>query len=202
LHDFAGTTNFETGSNQEGAMSTRTEDPPVTADELLRMADRGVRLALVRGQVRKRPFAGAMEGRLGATLALGLLEHVRRNELGTVYAGGTGFQLASGPDTVLAPSMAFVRRGRAGETAESFFPGPPDLVVEIVSFADDEEAMQDRVREWLDAATRMVILVDPRRRTVTVYHPRDDIHVLGEDDVLDGGDVVPGWTLPVQELFS
>lgn len=175
---------------------------PDTADELLRMPDDGSRLALVRGEVIRRPFAGAMEGRLGATLALRLMEHVRRKDLGTVYAAGTGFQLASGPDTVLAPSLGFVRRGRAGETAEGFHPGAPDLAVEIVSFGDDEVAMQERVREWLDAATRMLIVVEPRRRTVTVYHSRDDIRVLGEDDVLDGGDVVPGWTMPVRSLFS
>lgn len=183
-------------------MSTWTEDHPVTADELLRMPERGVRLGLVRGEVRRRPFAGTMEGRLGAMLALSLMEHVGNNGLGSVYAGGTGFQLASGPDTVLAPSMAFVRHGRADETAESFFPGTPDLAVEIVSFGDEAEAMEERVREWLGAATRMVIVVDPRRRTVTVYHSRDGIRVLGADGVLDGGDVVPGWTLPVKELFS
>lgn len=182
-------------------MSTRTEDRPVTADELLRMPEHGVRLGLVRGEVRTRPFAGAMEGRLGAALAFRLIEHVRRNDLGTVYPAGTGFQLASGPDTVLAPSLAFVRRGRADEAAGGFSSGPPDLAVEIVSFGDEEEAMQERLREWLDAATRLVIVVDPRRRTVTVYHSPDDIRVLGEDDVLDGGDVVPDWTLPVKVLF-
>lgn len=177
-------------------------DRPATAEELLRMPGDGFRLALVRGEVKQRPFAGAMEGRLGATLALRLLEHVQRNDLGTVYAGGTGFQLAAGPDTVLAPSVAFVRHGRTGGTSEGFLSGPPDLAVEIVSFADEEEAMQERVREWLDAATPMLTVVDPRRRTVTVHHSRDGIRVLGEDDVLDGGDVVPGWTLPVKELFS
>ena len=182
-------------------MNSRTH-PPVTADELLRMARRDCRLELVRGEVEQRPFAGGLEGRLGAALALSLLEHVKRYDQGTVYAAGTGFHLASGPDTVLAPSVAFVRRRRADETPEGFLSGPPDMAVEIVSFADDEGAMQEKAREWLSVATRRVIVLDPQRRTVTVYHSRDSIHVLGEDDVLDGGDVVPGWTMPVRSLFA
>ncbi len=185
-------------------MSTRTEDRPVTADELLRMPDRGFRRELVRGVVRERPFMGAIEGRLAATIGLALLEHVQRYGLGVGYAAGTGFRLACDPDTVRAPTIAFLNRERAGavEDVEGYLPGAPDLAVEVVSSDDLRETLEERVRDWLDAGTRMVVVADPWSRRVTVRRSRDDIRVLGEGDVLDGGDVVPGWTLPVKSLFS
>ena len=185
-------------------MSTRIEDRPVTADELLRMPDQAFRRELVRGVVRERPFMGAIEGRLAAVIGLALLEHVQRYSLGVGYAAGTGFQLARDPDTVRAPTAAFLNREKAEVMAEveGYVPGAPDLAVEVVTTSDDQDATEERVRSWLDAGTRMVVVVDPWKRWVTVYHSRDDIRVLGEGDVLDGGDVVPGWTLPVKSLFS
>lgn len=185
-------------------MSTRIEDRLVSADELLRMRDKGFRRELVRGVVRERPFMGAMEGRLAAAIGLALLEHVQRYGLGVGYAAGTGFRLARDPDTVRAPSVAFLNREKAEavEGVEGYVPGAPDLVVDVVSSDDMEEATEERVRDWLDAGTRVVVVADPWSRRVTVHPTRGDIRVLGEGDVLDGGDVVPGWTLPVKSLFS
>ncbi len=185
-------------------MSTRIEGRPVTADEFLRMPDQAFRRELVRGVVRERPFMGATEGRLAAVVALVLLEHVQRYGLGVAFGAGTGFQLARDPDTVRAPTVAFLNREKAEAVAEEegYVLGAPDLAIEVVTTSDVEEATEERVRSWLDAGTRMVVVVDPWKRRVTVYHSRDDIRVLGEDDVLDGGDVVPGWTLPVKNLFT
>ncbi len=177
-------------------------DGPVTADQLLHMPERVSRLELVRGRVKRRPFRGAMEGRLGAALAVRLHQHVERCDLGTVYAAGTGFLLASGPDTVLAPALAFVRHGRPDAASEGFPAGAPDLAVEIASSDDTAAAAEERARTWLGAGAGMVLCADPWKRRVTVYRFRDDIRVLGEDGVLDGGDVVPGWSMQVGELFD
>ena len=57
------------------------------------------------------------------------------------------------------------------------------------------------VLTWLEAGTHMVVVLNPRRKTVTVYRSRTDITVLTEEDTLDGQDVVPGWTLRVADLF-
>lgn len=185
-------------------MSPRTEGRPITAEELLRMPDRSFRRELVRGVVRERPFMGATEGRLAAVMALALLEHVQRYDLGVAFGAGTGFQLARDPDTVRAPAAAFLNREKAEAVAEveGYVPGAPDLAVEVVTASDVEEATEERVRSWLDAGARMVVVADPWSRRVTVHRSRDDIRVLGEGDTLDGGDVVPGWTLPVKSLFS
>ena len=126
------------------------------------------------------------------------------NKLGTAYAGGTGFLLSSDPDTVRAPDVAFVRRERLEEVGEveGYWPGAPDLVVEVISPSDNYSEVEGKVADWLEAGTRMVVVVEPRRRKVRVHCSASQIRVLGEGEVLEGGEVVPGWKLPIDELFA
>ena len=129
---------------------------------------------------------------------------MRDHNLGVVYAAETGFKLASDPDTVRAPGVAFIRRDRVEEVGdiEGFWPGAPDLAVEVISPSDTYADVQEKVFDWLEAGTHMVILVMPRKRAVTVYRSMTDMIMLTEHDTLDGKDVVPGWKIPVGELFS
>jgi Uma2 family endonuclease len=62
--------------------------------------------------------------------------------------------------------------------------------------------LHDKVCDFLDAGTRMVWVLEPSRRTVMVYRSRDDIRLLAEDDELEGGDVLPGFSVQVAELFG
>jgi Uma2 family endonuclease len=137
-------------------------------------------------------------------IAAYLFQHVEAHHLGTVYAAETGFQLTQDPDTVRAPDVAFVSRQRlevVGEI-EGYWPGAPDLAVEVISPSDRYTDVEDKVVEWLEAGSRMVIVVNPRQRSVTVYHSRTDMIRLTEEDTLDGGDVVTGWQLPIREMFG
>lgn len=183
-------------------MSTQVQ--PVTAEELLRMPDDGFRYELVEGEVRKMTPAGGEHGRIALNVGYFLTDHVRANNLGTVYAAETGFRIATDPDTVRAPDAAFVRRERveAMGPVQGYLPGAPDLAVEVVSPGDSYSDVAEKALDWLDAGTRMVLVVDPRKHTVTAYLSRDDIRVLSEGDVLDGGEVVPGWSVPVRRLFT
>jgi len=85
---------------------------------------------------------------------------------------------------------------------EDFWPEAPDLAVEVIlpgaAYADVEE----KVFDWLDAGTKMVVVINPRQRSATVYKSQTDIIVLTEADALDGGDVVPGFELAVREIFA
>ena len=96
--------------------------------------------------------------------------HVRTNGLGTVTTAETGFLLATNPDHVRAPDAAFVSRERdeAAVPVSGFFPGPPDLAVEIISPNDRYTEVYEKVDEWLEAGAGMVVLVNPRNRTATV----------------------------------
>ena len=85
---------------------------------------------------------------------------------------------------------------------EKFWPGAPDLAVEVISPSDNYTEVEERVVDWLQAGTRMVVVVNPRQRRVMVHRAHSDVQVLGEGDTLEGGDVVPGWRLTIAELFA
>lgn len=189
----------------EGAVAAMTVvHQLITANELLRMPDDGFRYELVQGALRRMSPAGFRHGRLIMNIAASLDHHVRAHMLGVVCAAETGFLLATNPDTVRAADVAFIRQDRLDPTAEpeGYWPGAPDLVVEVVSPNDLYTEVDAKVTDWLDAGARMVVVVNPRMRSVTVYRSRAQIAVLREQDMLDGSDVVPGWTLPVAAIFA
>ncbi len=128
------------------------------------------------------------------------------NNLGRTYAAETGFKISSDPDTVRAPGAGFVRRERVEKAGlvKGYGPGAPDLVVEEVSPNDTHSEVIGKSLAWLEAGSRMVMVVDPEKRTVTVYRSRDEIRVLTTEagDTIDGAGVVPGWKLSVAELFA
>jgi Uma2 family endonuclease len=175
----------------------------VTADELLRMPDDGKRRELVRGELREMAPAGSEHGYLALKIGRLLGNHVDDNKLGRVYAAETGFKLSSDPDTVRAPDAAFVtsERVEAAGRVDGYWPGAPDLAVEVVSPNDRHSEVVEKALSWLEAGCRMVLVVDPERKVVTVYRSREDIRILVAGDVVDGADVVPGWKMAVAELF-
>jgi Uma2 family endonuclease len=176
----------------------------ITAEELWRMPNDGFRHELIKGELTTMAPAGSLHGMVALRIASALFTYVEANRLGATFAAETGFKLASNPDTVRAPDAAFVSQERfepVGST-ERFWPGAPDLAVEVISPTDSYVDVQDKVFEWLEAGTRMVIVADPRKRLVTMYRSLSDIKVLTERDILDGGDVVSGWTLPVAKVFG
>ena len=175
----------------------------ITADELLQMKDDGFCYELVRGELIKMSPAGHQHGRIALNLTGPLFQHVKTHNLGAVYAAETGFKLAVDPDVVRAPDAAFIRRERVeavGRT-KGFWLGAPDLAAEVVSPGDTYAEVQDKVVDWLDAGTRLVVVVNPSTQTVALHRSQSDIRILTMDDVLDGGDVVPNWTLPVRDIF-
>ncbi len=175
----------------------------MTADELLRMPDDGFCYELVRGELRRMSPAGYEHGKLTALLTGSLVQHVMAHDLGAVCAAETGFRIAADPDTIRAPDVAFIRRERLEETGEekSFWPGAPDLAIEVVSPGDSYTEVEEKVCDWLAAGTRMVIVVNPQQRTAKVYRSLTEITVLTESDTLDGGDVVPGWKMALRAVF-
>lgn len=177
----------------------------MTADELLAMPDDGIRRELVDGEIREMVPAGWEHSVVAANLASDLNVFVRKNKLGAVGTADPTFRLSTDPDTVRVPDVAFVRRERlqaAGGAIKGFVNGAPDLAVEVVSPNDRYSEVRAKVREYLAAGTAMVIVLDSEDRSATVYRPGRAPLELTEDDVLDGGDVVPGWTLPVRDIFA
>ncbi len=184
-------------------MSTMTQF--ITAEELSQRPDDGFRYELVKGELKKMAPAGYKHGRMAMLLAIPLGTYILKNNLGMVYAAETGFTIARDPDTVRAPDVSFVRREvieKLGEPDEAYWPGAPDLAVEVISPNDTYTEVEEKVFDWIEAGTRMVIVVNPRKKAVTVYRSFTDVKVLTENDTLDGADVIPGWQIAVKDLFG
>jgi Uma2 family endonuclease len=174
----------------------------MTADELWALPDDGQRHELVRGELRTMAPPGEEHEWLAANILIPLGQYVRVNGLGRVY-GAPGCQLEWDPDTVRAPDVTFFRQERlTAEPRPGYLQGAPDLVVEVISPNDRYTEVDDKIAEWLTHGARMVLAVNPRWRTVTIYRPGQPPRLLTEDDTLDGEDVVPGWRLPVRAIFS
>jgi Uma2 family endonuclease len=180
------------------------EDRLYTADELLALSARDDnRYELIHGRLRIMPPAGDEHGFLAASLNARIFLHVEEHKLGYVFAAETGFYLSRNPDLVRAPDVAFVRSDRVLEKFSGrYFPNAPDLAVEVVSPNDTLSEVQDKIQDWLTYGARLVWVVDPKTRTVTVYRPDGTANVLKAKDTLDGEDVLPGFAFPLSRLFG
>ena len=173
-----------------------------TAEVLLVAGDIG-RCELVRGELIMMSPAGSEHGWIVANITAPLAMFVKQHSLGRVFGAETGFRIGHDPDTVRAPDVAFVTAERiGGKLAPGFFPGPPDLAVEVLSPDDRAGEVLAKVQDWLGAGCRAVWVADPRTRTVTVYRSRSEIVVLGDSETLSGGELLPDFSLPVSEVFQ
>lgn len=183
-------------------MSTVTQ--LYTAEDLWNMPDNGGHCELVRGELRPMAPANFDHGGVTMNLAIPLGHYIKLHTLGTIVAAETGFIIARKPDTVRAPDIGFVRKERIPPSGrpKKFFDGAPDLAVETLSPYDTMEEVEEKVHDWLAAGTRLVWVVNPRQRTVTVYRPDKTARILAADESLEGDDVVAGFSIDVAEIFG
>ncbi|MGQ9626401.1 MAG: Uma2 family endonuclease [Anaerolineae bacterium] len=183
-------------------MSATVQEKLMTGEELLRLPDDGFRYELVKGELIKMAPPGAWHGALAVHLGSLLNQYVRARGLGVVTVEA-GYYLARDPDTVRGPDVSFVSRARipAEGIPKGFWPFAPDLAVEIVSPGDTAEEVMARVSDYLRAGTRLVWVVQPATKTVTEYRSFSQVRVLTEEDMLEGGEVLPGFVCQVAELF-
>ena len=184
-------------------MAARTK---MTAHDLWQLGEGDVRRELVNGEVIEMTPVGGTHGRVTGRLYGRLADHVGRHGGGEVVVGGVGFvlHLPTDPERVRAPDVAFVRREKLpeGRLPEGFLVGAPDLAVEVLSPRDNPLQIQQKVRDYLEAGTRLVWLVAPQAKTVTVYRPDGSARLLRDHEALDGEDVLPGLTIPLADVFT
>ena len=175
-----------------------------TVEDLARMtSDEAERHELYAGVLREVEVMGGRHGEIGFELIGPLYLYLRTNPFGRVYTEATHFIILRDPDVVLMPDVAFVRADRLPpvEEREGFMPLAPDLAVEVLSPSNRAREMAEKVELYQRGGVRLVWVVQPRRRAVTVYPLGSDPRTLHETDSLDGGDVLPGFRLPVADLF-
>lgn len=175
--------------------------PPaiLTADELLRIPHKHAEL--VRGVLVVREPPGLRHGRIAVELGGALAAHVRANGLGRVYVE-SGFKLASNPDTVRGPDIAFISQPRLPEPEPRGYPElAPDLVVEILSPDDRPGEVLSRVADCLSAGTQLVWVIDPERRLARTYRADGTQEVVTPEQALNGADVVPGFACTLASIL-
>lgn len=177
----------------------------MTVEDLWELPEKsGVRLELVDGKLIESPPLGALAGMVSGHVWGLIDDFVRSKHSGLTFVGHLGFVLGRDPGRLRIPDVSFVSRDRvpADGLPEGFWPGPPDLAVEIVSPHDRAEDVRAKVSNYLDAGTRTVWVLWPRDQSVTVYQAGGQVKDLGPRDELDGGDVLPGFRVQVADLFD
>jgi Uma2 family endonuclease len=173
----------------------------VSIDEFAEMPLEGI-WELVDGEPIELTPAAGKSSRIGGRLYARLADHVEPNEVGWAFPAETGFVLFPDRTTVRSPDAAVVRRDRLPELPDSFVPLAPDLAVEVLSPSDRMAAALAKIAMYLDAGVHLVWLVDPASQTVTVFRPDATPAKLTVGDTLDGGEVLPGFMVPVAEIFA
>ncbi|MGI8477144.1 MAG: Uma2 family endonuclease [Thermomicrobiales bacterium] len=173
----------------------------ITVDEFMAIDEPG-RFDLIDGEVVVSPSSfknSKLAFRLGSRVAA----FVDPRSLGAVTGADGGYQLWVGRGTVLCPDVGFVGAARvAVQDQGGFFPGPPDLAVEVISPSETGPMVARKVRLYLEAGCRIVWCVYPDQRTVVVHASGVPPRTLREGDTLDGGVVLPGLTISVAEIFA
>lgn len=178
---------------------------PFTADQLLELpTGMGKRYELVAGELRVMSPSGWKHGSVVSNLHTKLGSFVEQHDLGMMFGAETGFRLGRDPDTVRAPDIAFIARENmpAEEPSDAFWPGAPDLAVEVLSPGDRTGEVDEKINAWLAAGCAAVWIVDPKLRTVTIYESATDVRVVTAGEVLRGEPLVPGFECPVDALFG
>ena len=160
-----------------------------------------VRTELVRGFLVREPQPGPVHGSVQARITSLLDRHLREGDLGMVFTE-VGVVVEEDPPTVRGPDVAVLLKDRVPRPLGGrFLRTAPDLCVEVVSPGNSASNLQDKVIQYLEAGVGCVWVVDPAPRTVTVYRSRRDIRVLRHGETLEGGDAVPGFQVPLGELW-
>lgn len=177
----------------------------LTAEEFARLPNPpdGSKQELFRGEVVTMPPPGFVHGVVQLNVASLVRAHVRNHKLGRVTVE-SGVITEQGPDTVRGPDVAYwsYERVPKGDVPVVYANEPADLVAEVLSPSNTKQRMTHKIREYFDSGVRLVWVVHPEERTVTVYTKPGDGTVLWEDATLTGGDVLPGFTCPVADLFQ
>jgi Uma2 family endonuclease len=188
-------------------MSTTTR--LITADELLVMppydeSGNQCRFELIRGELKVMSLAKPLHGAICSRLHIKIGSFVEEHELGESFGAETGFHVERDPDSVWGADVAFVSHERlaAVENFEKYFPFAPDLAVEVLSPGNTAREINEKIAMYFAAGSRAVWVFNPKKRTAAVYASPTDVRILNEQETLDGGDVLPGFTLDLAKLFA
>ena len=185
--------------------TAKTPSRLMTADELLAMERvPGKRYELIRGVLTEKDVPTGDPHGATVSRSSGLVfQYTEANDFGDVRSGEPGYRLESNPDTVRAPDVAWFAPGRIPPGTIGFPELTPDLCIEVASPSNSrrDRLLSEKAQMWLDFGAWEVWVLNPENATVTRYYPGIPPVTLGEDGVLDGEELLPGFSVPVWQLF-
>jgi Uma2 family endonuclease len=199
-------------------MSANEATTLMTTEQFLALPDDGVERWLIRGQLREKPaLVGQLRGkkmtvrnRLHSRVLIRvgyLLESWRQGQpapRGSVLGGEAGVRLTRDPDTTVGIDVVYVSAELAARQPANttLIDGVPVLAVEILSPNDTQDEINEKIDDYLSAGILLVWIIDPRRRTVTIHRPDHEPELVNVRQELSGEPHLPGFRVPVAELFA
>ncbi len=176
----------------------------MTVEEFAQLHSDYWRYELIRGEVLRMPPAGGRHGLIAGEVAIRVGHALLTSGAGKTFLADTGFLLARDPDVLLAPDAAFIRADRLSKDVVKigYLEIAPDIVLEVLSPNDRASDVMAKVSEYLRAGAQILWLVDPDRKTITVYRPGMQPEELSGSDELDGGEIIPELRIPLAEIFE
>ena len=183
-------------------MSTILQPKVWTDEELLALPKDGNKYEVLEGILTTSP-AGFTHEFIGVRLIVALDNFVRSHKLGAVLGSSLGCWMEN--RDFLSPDVSFIDKERikgAKHPGDRFVDGAPDLAVEVLSPSDGDKVRHDKLVDYFANGSRLLWVINPKQRVVLVYHSSEAHEILREGDVISGESVIPGFTLPVSELFA
>ncbi len=183
---------------------TQTASSVCTAEEFLEREDLSAPVELVKGQVIQMPPPFPRHGTICANVAFYLQLFVRQHDLGRVMTNDVCIVTGRSPDTVRGADVAYVSYSRIpkGPLADGYLPAQPELIVEVRSPGDRWNELRVKIQEYLEAGTPVVCVVDPMTETAHVCRLDCDEQQFSIGDTLVFDDILPGFAVPVRQLFE
>ena len=176
----------------------------LTADDLLRLYSQGVKGELIRGVLHETMPAGGRHGDFAGALLSEVRVYARPRRLGRVGGTDTGIMLERNPDTVREPDVYYISAEKLPLDVEvaGYYEVVPDMVAEVHSPSDTMAEFNEKIQMWLNFGVYMVLAVYPETLTIGIHRPNRPVVTLTYNDTLDGGDVIPGFSCPVRDIFD
>jgi Uma2 family endonuclease len=184
-------------------MSTIAPKKLLTAEEFFLLPDPGdgSQQELVRGEILTMPPHGGLHGVCCLKTGRRIGNFVDDNDRGTVASNDTGFITEREPDSVRGPDISYWSKDRLKEIPVSYIELAPDLLVEVLSPSNTRKQILAKLREYFIKGVRLVWVIAPEDRTVTIYRTPDEGRLLHESATVTGEDVLPGFSCRVSDLL-
>ena len=181
-------------------MATVTE--LITAEQFESMTDID-RAELIYGEIVEMSSNKSVHGFVEGKLVFELNLYCREAKCGIIMSGDNCFVLQRDPDLVRCPDVSYVRNERIPSPFPTgFFPGPPDIAVEVVSPSDRVSDVNAKIEQWLRAGTVAVWIADPQSKTSSIHALENDKVVGRQVDSFAHEELLPGFELPAIKLFE